>query len=162
LRIPLAGHESGNRKERLAVTIEDNKQLVLRWKEEIWVNQNLNIIDELFSPDYVGRIAGVPGPLQGRDALKPVMAAYLAAFDIDDTPEFLIAENDMVAIHDTYTLRHKGEFQGIPATGKEGSVTGTDIYRIVDGKIVEQWVEAELLGLMQEFGIFPNPGLAER
>jgi hypothetical protein len=57
-------------------------------------------------------------------------------------------------------LKHKGEFQGIPPTGKELSVTGTDIYRIVDGKIVEPWVEADMLGLMQQLGVLSTPGQA--
>src|SRR6266498_1155365 len=50
----------------------------------------------LCGPDYVGRIGGVPGPVRGREALKQLVAAYFAAFDVDDTPEFLVAEDDMV------------------------------------------------------------------
>jgi predicted ester cyclase len=143
------------------MSTEENKQLVLRWKEELWGNRNLNVVDEMCGPDYVGRISGVPGPVQGREALKQLIAAYFTAFDVDDTPEFLVAEGDIVVIHDAYRFKHKGEFQGIPATGKEASVTGTDIYRIVDGKIVEQWVEGDLLGLMQQLGILPTPGHGE-
>src|SRR6266540_1947213 len=134
-------------KERQAVSTEENKQLVLRWKEELWGRRNLNVVDALCGPDYVGRISGVPGPVRGREALKQLVAAYFAAFDVDDTPEFLVAEDDMVVIHDTYRFKHTGAFQGIPATGKEASITGTDIYRIADGKIVEQWVEGDLLGV---------------
>jgi predicted ester cyclase len=89
---------------------------------------------------------------------KNLFAIYFAAFDIQDTPEFLIAEGDMVAIHDTYRAKHKGEFQGVPPTGKEATFTGIDIYRIVDGKIVEQWVEVDMLGLMQQLGFLPTPG----
>jgi len=144
------------------MSTEENKQLVLHWKEELWGKRNLNVVDERCGPDYVGRIAGVPGPVQGRDALKQLIAAYFAAFDVDDTPEFLVAEDDMVVIHDTYRFKHKGEFQGIPATGKEASITGTDIYRIAAGKIVEQWVEGDLLGLMQQLGILTTPGHGER
>ncbi len=128
------------------MSTEENKQLVLRWKEELWGRRNLNVVDALCGPDYVGRIGGVPGPVRGREALKQLVAAYFAAFDVDDTPEFLVAEDDMVVIHDTYRFKHTGAFQGIPATGKEASITGTDIYRIADGKIVEQWVEGDLLG----------------
>jgi predicted ester cyclase len=51
-----------------------------------------------------------------------------------------------------------GAFQGIPPTGKEATLTSTDIYRIVDGKIVEQWTEADMLGLMQQLGVIPAPG----
>ena len=140
------------------MSTEENKQLVLRWREEIWNKRNVNIIDELHAPDYVGHYSGIPGPIRGREALKQLFAAYLAAFDIEVTPEFLIAEGDMVVVHDTNRVKHTGAFQAIPPTGKEATVTSTDIYRIVDGKILEQWVEGDMLGLMQQLGVIPTPG----
>jgi predicted SnoaL-like aldol condensation-catalyzing enzyme len=135
------------------MSTDENKQLVLRWKEELWEKRNLNIVDELCSPDYVGHMAGVPQPVRGPDELKQIFSAYLAAFDVDDTPQFLVAEDDMVVVHDTFRLKHKGEFQGLPATGKEATLTGTDIYRIVGAKIVEQWVEGNQLDLIQQLGV---------
>jgi len=120
------------------MSAEENKQLVLHWREEAYEKKNLNVIYELHAPDYVGHIVGAPGPVRGREALKQLFAFYFAALDIHATSEFLIAEGDMVVSRDTYRLKHIGEFQGIPPKGKELTITGTDIYRIVDGKIVEQ------------------------
>jgi predicted ester cyclase len=48
-------------------------------------------------------------------------------------------------------------FQGIPATGQEVIATSTDIYRMADGKIVEQWFETDFTGMMQRLGILPTP-----
>lgn len=144
-------------KERETISTEQNKQLVLRWKDAGYNKKNLDVIDELFAPNYVGHTAGFPGPVRGPAALKHLFAAYFAAFDIRDTPEFLIAEGDMVVIHDTYYFKHIGAFQGIPPTGQEVTMTGTDIYRIVDGKFVEQWVDADYTGLMHQFGVLPAP-----
>lgn len=140
------------------MSTEGNKKLVLRWKDEIWNKRNLNIVDELYAPDYVGHISGTPGPVRGREALKQLVAAYLAAFEIHLTSEFLIAEGGMVAVYDTVRLKHTGAFQGIPPTGKEATIISTDIYRIVDGKIVEQWQEGNMLSLMQQLGVIPTPG----
>jgi hypothetical protein len=71
--------------------------------------------------------AAVPGAAAScavhRQRRAPI-TAYFAGFDVDDTPEFLIAEGAMVVVHDTYRFKHKGEFQGIPPTGKEASITG--------------------------------------
>jgi len=142
------------------MSTEQNKNLVLRWREEIWNKRNVNIIDELHAPDCVGHYSGIPGPIRGREALKKLFTAYLAAFDIHVTPAFLIAEGDMVVVHDTNRLKHTGAFQGIPPTGKEATATSTDIYRIVDGKIVEQWFEADFTGFMQQLGVLPTPGHA--
>ena len=138
------------------MSTEQNKKVVLRWREEIWNKRNVNIIDELHAPDYVGYYSGIPGPIRGREALKQLFAAYLAAFDIRVTPQFLIAEGDMVVVHDTNRVKHTGAFQGIPPTGKELSLTSTDIYRIVNGKIVEQWLETDFTGLMQHLGAVPR------
>jgi predicted ester cyclase len=140
------------------MSTEENKQVVLRWREEIWIKRNVNIIDDLHAPDYVGHYSGIPGPIRGREALKQLFAAYLAAFDIEVTPEFLIAEGDMVVVHDMNRVKHTGAFQAIPPTGKEALVTSTDIYRIVDGKIVEQWLETDFTGMMQRLGIASSPG----
>jgi SnoaL-like polyketide cyclase len=141
------------------MSTEHNKQLVLRWKEER--NQgNVNVVDELCTLDCVLHMSGLPtpGPVRGRQAFKHLFAAYLAAFAFHSMPEFLVAEGDLVVIRETYRLTHKGEFQGIPPTGKDVSVTGTEIYRIVDGTCVEKWVEADMLGLMHQLGILPTPG----
>jgi predicted ester cyclase len=139
------------------MSTEENKKLVLRWKDEIWNKRNVNIADELYSPDYVGHIVGAPGPVRGRDALKQMIAPYFAAFDIHFKSEFFIAESDMVAVYDTFRFTHTGAFQGIPPTGREATLTSTDIYRIVNGKIVEQWTEANMLSLIQQLGVIPAP-----
>jgi predicted SnoaL-like aldol condensation-catalyzing enzyme len=144
------------------MSTEENKQLVLRWREELWNNRNLNVLDELCAPDYVGHIAGIPESVRGREALIQLFAAYLAALDTHVTPEFLVAEGDMVVVRDTNWVKHTGEFRGVPPTGKEGSLTSTDIYRIVDGKVVEQWFEADFTGFMQQLGVQPTLGHGER
>jgi predicted ester cyclase len=140
------------------MSIEQNKDVVLRWREQIWNKRNLDIIDELHAPGYVGHYSGIPGPIRGRDALKQFFASYLAAFDIQVTPEFLIAEGDKVVVHDTNRLEHTGVFRGISATGKEVTATSTDIYQIADGRIVEQWFEADITGMMQQLGVLMTPG----
>jgi len=62
--------------------------------------------------------------VRGREAFKHLFAAYLAALDFHSMPEFLMADGNMVVVRETYRLKHTGEFQGIPLTGKEVSVTG--------------------------------------
>lgn len=141
------------------MTTEENKRLVLRWKDEMWNKRNLSIVDELYALDYLGHIVGTPGPVRGREALKQLIVPYFAAFDIHIKSEFLIAEGDMVAVYDTIWFKHTGAFQGIPPTGKEAILTSTDIYRIMDDKIVEQWTEANMLSLMQQLGVIPTAAL---
>jgi len=140
------------------MSTEQNKQIVLRWREER-NKRNVNVVDDLCTPDCVLHMSGIPipGPVRGREAFKHLFASYLAAFAFHSMPEFLVAEGDLVVVRETYRLTHTGDFLGVTPTGKDVSVTGTEIYRIVDGKIVEQWVETNMLGLMQQLGVIPAP-----
>ena len=138
------------------ISIEDNKELVLRWRDEIWNKRNVTALDDLAAADYVAHMAGFPGPVRGREAGKQMFAAWLASFEIRVTTELLIAEGGMVAVRDSIWAKSVGEFQGAPATGKEGTLTSTDIYRIVDGKVAEQWFEADYTGFTQQLGVHPH------
>lgn len=145
--------------EGVLLSTEENKQLVVRWKEAR-NKGDVNVVDEFCAADVVLHISGLPtpGPVRGRGPFKQLLATYLAAFDFASMPEFLVAEGDMVVVREITRLRHKGEFQGIPPTGKEMSIPTTEIYRIADGKFAEQWVEADMLGLMQQLGILATSG----
>jgi predicted ester cyclase len=76
---------------------------------------------------------------------------FRSTFDIYATheSELLIAEGDMVVHGETVRLKPKDPFRGIPPTEKEVTVSSIDIYRIVDGRIVEQWNHPDRFGLMQ-------------
>jgi predicted ester cyclase len=67
----------------------------------------------------------------------------------------MVAEDDKVAVRATFRGTQKGEFFGIPATGKEVTVSLMLIYRIANGKIVEHWMNADQLSLMQQLEAIP-------
>jgi predicted ester cyclase len=84
---------------------------------------------------------------------------FFTAFpDIHFVAEDCIAKGDLVVQRLTSKGTHKGEFMGIPPTGKSLTVTAIEIFRIAEDKIVEQWVEADYLGLMQQLGVIPLMG----
>ena len=74
------------------------------------------------------------------------------------TIEDIIAEGDRVAVRLTAHAVHKGQFMGISATGKAYTISEIHIFRIADGKVVEHWREADLLGMMHQLGVMPTPG----
>jgi hypothetical protein len=119
-------------KEREAMSTEENKQLTLRWREELWSKRNVNVLDELCAADYVGHIAGIPQPVRGREALKQLFAAYLAAFDTRVTPEFLIAEGDMVVVRDTNWARPSSARRPWPHLTSQVTIYGWSTSRPVD------------------------------
>jgi predicted ester cyclase len=84
----------------------------------------------------------------------------LAGFpDTRFTVHDLLADGDKVIIRRSWTGTHTGVYRGIPPTGRQVTVTGTTIYRLEDGKIAEQWVESDELGLMLAIGgVVAAPG----
>ena len=83
---------------------------------------------------------------------------FLSAFpDTQMTVEDELADGDKVATRWTATGTHTGELMGIPPTGKQVTVTGMDINRLVGGKIVEHWGEFDQMGMMQQLGVVPAP-----
>jgi predicted ester cyclase len=132
-----------------------NKEVVILWLEER-DKGNWDIINELFAPHYVCHLASDPDPVRGRDKVKQMAVGSRYAFDLYPTPEpdLLIAEGDLVVHRQIVRLKPKDPFRGIPPTEKEAIVASVDIYRIVDGRIVEQWNHPDMFGMMRQLGNF--------
>lgn len=77
--------------------------------------------------------------------------------DYEVHEEDLVAEGDRVALRGYVLGRHTGTLFGVPATGRQVRVPLIIIYQIADGKIVDHWMQADSLGLMQQIGAFPEP-----
>ena len=123
---------------------ESNKVLARRIVEEMWNTRNLQVIDEVYSPEFGG----------GHAATKQFVSANLAAFpDLEITIQDQIAENDLVVTRYAMRATHRGEFAGIPPTGKPFSITGIEMHRFADGKLVELWNNVDLLGMLQQLGV---------
>jgi predicted ester cyclase len=140
------------------MSTDQNKEIVILWLEER-NKENWDIIDELFGPDYICHLASDPDPVRGRDKVKQMNVGSRWTFDIYPThePDLLIAEGDLVVHREIVRMKPKDPFRGIPPTEKEATVVNIDIYRIVDGRIVEQWNHPDRFGMMQQLGNFPTP-----
>ena len=142
------------------MSTEENKALVRRLIEEAWNKGNLAVIDELLSPDYVLHIAAPGTP--DREGYKQAVNMYRTAFpDFHFTIEDMVAEGEKVAIRATMRGTQQGELMGFAPTGKELTQTAIAIRRFEGGKIVEEWVETNMLGLMQQMGVVAAPGKPE-
>ncbi len=133
---------------------EHNKELVRRVNEEVWNQGNLEIMDELYSTDIVRHFLPDGSVIKGLDEFRDRIRNHFKAFpDWTEKIELIVAEGDFVAIHFSSTGTNKGSFLGNPATGKQIHTKDMSIYRIVDGKIVEQWLLPNLLSLNQQLGL---------
>jgi steroid delta-isomerase-like uncharacterized protein len=144
------------------MSTEENKALARRYWEEVLNQHNLAAVDQLVAPNFVGHFSALPKEpkeVQDLEPVKQVLSMYLTALpDIQLTIVDMIAEGDTVVFRHTFRGTHKGDIMGIPPTDKQVNVTGIDIFRIVEGKIVEQWTNADDLGAMQQLGVVPSMG----
>jgi steroid delta-isomerase-like uncharacterized protein len=139
------------------MSAEENKAIIRRVFEEGLNQRRLDLFDALLAPTYVNH--NMPAPTPGPAGFKAVIGMFLSAFpDISITVEDVLAEGDRVATRGTFRGTHQGEFMGVPPTGKAVAVSYIDLWRLEGGRAVENWVQMDLLGLMQQLGAIPAPG----
>lgn len=117
--------------------------------------KDLTALDEYFSPKLTDHALppGLPSGLEGR---KIFASALLAAFpNLHVNTEDLIAEGEKLVIRYTVHGTHNGELMGIPATGKQISISGIAIDRFENGQSIEHWEIIDQLSLMQQLGVIP-------
>jgi steroid delta-isomerase-like uncharacterized protein len=140
------------------MTIEDNTALVRRLFEAL--NAGLAASNTLrpdaFAPHETFCVAGHSLDYAAHAQFDAML--FTAFPDLQFTLDDLLAARDKVVARFTARGTQTGEFQGIPATGRAAAVSGIAIYRLADGKIVEQWLEYDQLGLLQQLGVIPAMG----
>jgi steroid delta-isomerase-like uncharacterized protein len=135
----------------------DTKAIARRLLEEAFNSGNLDVVDELISPEFVNHDAARPEPAVGIEAAKASIRGYRDAFpDLRLTIEQQLAEGEYVTTRWTGRGTHQGDLMGMSATGKQATVTGITIDRIVDGRFVESWTNWDTLGLLQQLGVVPS------
>ena len=135
-------------------TLEENKALVRRFFEELWNQGNMAVADELLGPSHVHHFPD--GDVDGPDGVKQLVSMLRTTFpDFHMRTDDVIAEADKVVMRFTIRGTHQGEGMGSSPTGKVITYTGIDIFRIVEGKIIERWGEIDAVGLMRQLGTFP-------
>ncbi len=138
------------------MSTQENKAIVRRWVEA-FNEGNLDAVDELVTDSYVRHDPNSP-EVRGPEEEKRLISMYRSAFpDLRFTIEDMVAEDDKVAMRVGMSATHKGELLGIPPTENRLSLTAMEIYRLREGKIEEQWVNVDTLGMMQQIGAIPVP-----
>jgi steroid delta-isomerase-like uncharacterized protein len=111
------------------------------------------VVDEIFAPDFVDHNPQPGQEKDGAEGIHQVLDVYHGGFpDLRVTTDELIVSDDRAVVRWTAVGTHQGELLGIPATHREVRMTGIDILRIADGRIVEHWGETNALQTMQQIG----------
>jgi predicted ester cyclase len=143
------------------MSIEENKAIVRRFFEELLSTDNFAVADEILSPAFRFYFAGSPVAMDLESYMEFLVARRAAFPDRRFVVEDMIAEGDKVSARFTMRGTHKGEFRGIAPSGTELTMTGIDMIRLSEGKMVEDRVEVDQLGMMQQLGAVTSPQHAE-
>ena len=126
------------------MSTEDNKTFIRRYFEALSGNDKATAVVNRYVTD---------------EELKHHIAFYEAAFpNYELIAEDMVAEGDKVVVRSTFRGTHKGDLMGIAPTGKQVTMPLILIYRLADDKIVEHWMQADALGMMQQLGVIPPMG----
>jgi steroid delta-isomerase-like uncharacterized protein len=138
-----------------AVTLDENRALVRRFIDEIFVQGRPEAVDALLADDFVPHTWPSTGDGKG-DLKRAIERISKGLADARFTIEDMIAEGDRVVVRVTARATQVGEFMGLPPSGKTYTIGEIHIFRIQDGKVTEHWHQFDQLGLLRQLGAMPG------
>jgi steroid delta-isomerase-like uncharacterized protein len=139
----------------LASSLQDeNKAIAKRAFEEILSQGRFELAEQLYAKDFVNH--GIHSSATLAEDQAALKGWHQAFPDVVVVPEKLMAEGDFVTIYWIASGTNTGTGNGLPATGKKAELAGVTIWRIVGGKIKEEWSAFDQLSMMQQLGLLPK------
>jgi predicted ester cyclase len=137
-----------------AMSVDTNKALARRFIEHVFVAGHADAVDDLVTPSFVSH--GLPGT--GPEVMKAAIARVAPPLtDSSMVIEDSVGEGDRIAIRLTSSAVQSGLFMGMAPTGKRYTIEELHLFRIEDGRIAEHWHQGDMLGMMRELGVLPDP-----
>jgi steroid delta-isomerase-like uncharacterized protein len=131
--------------------LERNKSLVRHMNDQVWNKGNLDMIGELYAPDFVRHFMPDGSQLRGINSLRAHVREHREAFpDWQEEIQHIVAEGDLVVLHFVSTGTNEGSWRGNPATGRKIRTHEVSILRIEDGRIAEQWLLPDIFSMQQQ------------
>lgn len=133
---------------------QGTEDLVKRWHQDLFVAGKLEAAPAIVTTDFVAHIVG--RDFHGVAGAKEAATLIRTAF-----PDVVIEHLDVIAYEDRAAIRwiangtHRGDYVGVPPTGKHLRIEGVDMFHVENGKIAEVWVAYDNLGLLQAMGAIP-------
>lgn len=141
------------------MSVEQNVALVRRFLGA-FSQGDTAMTDEIVADTWVNHDPSLP-PMQGRAGARQLTAFFRAAFpDVRVSVDDIFGAGDKVAFGFTVDGTNTGTFMDMAPTSKRVHVSGHGIIRVVDGKVTDNWVTFDFMGLMQQLGVVPMPGQA--
>ncbi len=134
----------------------DEKKSVVHAFAEVINSHDLAQLGSVISNEYIQHRSDVGS---GLEPVRHYFAELLAAFpDLIRTDEDIVAEGDKVWVRTSYRGTHLGTYRGVQPTGREIGYRTVDIFRIIEGKLVERWDVVDQLDMLMTIGaVAPVP-----
>jgi predicted ester cyclase len=144
------------RRERMSIA--DHKAIVRRYFEEVVDKSRIDILDELATIDCIIHRPEAPEPIVGLEAFKPALGRILQVYsEFVTTIHDLIGEEDRVACRLSHRAVNRGDWTSRigrhAVAGRTVTWQAIAIFRFREGKIAEEWVSRDELGMLIELGI---------
>jgi len=137
--------------------LESNKRLVRLMNAEVWNKTNLDLVDTLYSPDFVLHFLPDGSELKGIDSLREHIREHRKAFpDWNEDIRHIVAEQNLVVIHYVSTGTNQGKWLGNSPTERRIQINEVSIFRIEEGRIAEQWLLPDLFSMNQQLAGIGN------
>lgn len=131
--------------------MSDPKAVVAALAASVFANKDFSQLERLVHQSYIQH-----NPLvgQGREGFRTFFEAWFKAVpDFKHVVRKIVSEGDTVWVYGTYSGTQKGDWLGIPATGKVYAFDAVDIFRVEDGKLAEHWDVLDAYGLFKQLGV---------
>jgi len=136
---------------------EANKRVVRLYSKRMFNDHDPHRATDLLAPGAKWH-GGNLGTVEGAQNIAGLFRGVLAALpDLKNTEQAMIAEGDTVVIRSIVEATHKGNLLGFPATNRRVQWDAIDWYRILDGKIAEEWASEDALKILADIGAYTPP-----
>ncbi len=136
-----------------AMSVENNKAAIRHFWESHLNMGNATLCEGDFAPTAVNHDPNSPPVPPGPAGMAQLISLYRTAFpDLAVTIEDMVGEGDEVAYRLTFRGTHRGDIMGIGPTGKQVEYTGIGMGKVIDGTIMEMWLNFDALGLLRQVG----------
>jgi predicted ester cyclase len=146
---------------RQDVDIRSNSEFVREYTQRVFNEHNPDLASEYLTPEVKWH-GGLLGTVEGLGNVTEMLRGFIGAL-----PDLHAAEQDIVAAGDTVAVRyvveatHEGNLLGIAPTGRRVRWDAVDVYRLADGKIVEEWAGDDLAAILHQVGAYTPPWLSQ-
>lgn len=131
-------------------TEANNKELVIQLFEEVVDRENFDLADQILAPGFASYFPSSAPPMSREDVKGFIKAIHASFPDMHHQVDEVITAGDRVIVRYTARGTHLGLYRGLQPTGKRVTVTNISIYRIQDGRVIEEYAEGDFAGLMDQ------------